>query len=80
MKACYFLLVLFNWRTYEEASRLQLGLSVRLSVKSHLTSGASDRPENTITYVKQISLKPFGCSDITLLPALYGYASRPLYF
>ena len=46
---------------------------VCLSVKSHLTSGASVRPENTVTYSagnggqKSFSLKPLRCGDPALL-------------
>ena len=44
---------------------------VCLSVKSHLTSGASVRPENTVTYSagNGFSLKPLRCRD-PALPSL----------
>ena len=48
-------------------------LSVCVSVKSHLTSGASVRPENAVTYsagneVVGFSLKPLRCRDPALPP------------
>ena len=51
--------------------------SVCLSVKLHLTSGVSIRPENSVTYstgnegkkIVGISLKPLRCRD-TLVPTL----------
>ena len=44
---------------------------VGMSVKSHLTSGASVRPENNVTYSKsnenqKICEKPLHCRDIPL--------------
>ena len=53
-----------------------MGLCVCLSVKSHLTSGASVRPENTVTYSVDnegeifvgFSLKPLCCRDPALPP------------
>ena len=52
-----------------------LCLSVCLSIKSHLASGASFRPENAVTYsvgnVGGFSLKLLR-SRATALPALYG--------
>ena len=46
---------------------------VCVSVKLHLTSGASVRPENTVTYSagkeeQKISLKPLHCGDPALPP------------
>ena len=60
-------------------------LSVCLSVKSHLTSGASVRPENIVTYsagnegenIVGFSLKPLRCRNLAL-PALCGYPSLAL--
>ena len=57
-------------------------LSVCLSVKSHLTSGASVRPENAVTYsvgnkgqnFVAFSLK-LRRSRVTALAALYGYCA-----
>ena len=62
-------------------------VSVCVSVKPHLTSGASVCTENTVTYsagnrgkkIVGFSLKLLCCKD-TPLPALYGYlCSRPFW-
>ena len=64
-------------------------VGVCLSLKSHLTFGASDRPENAVTYNNQrateveifvgISLKLFRFKD-TVFPALYGYRANGNFF
>ena len=61
------------------AGRVTVVGSVCLSVKSHLTYGASVRPENAVTYSAGnegpkfvgFSLKPLRCRD-PALPPLYG--------
>ena len=58
------------------AARVTVVGSVCLSVKSHLTYGASVRPENAVTYsagnegqkIVGFSLKPLRCRDPTLPP------------
>ena len=60
---------------------------VCLSVKQHLTYGASVRPENAVTYSAGnegkkfvgFSLKPLRCRD-PALPALYAYARSAIFF
>ena len=69
------------------AARVTVVGSVCLSVKSHLTYGASVRPENAVTYsagnegqkICGVFLKPMRCRD-PALPPLYGRAySRPFF-
>ena len=86
--ACiYMVRVLVNPRRACAARVTAVGsvcVSVCLSVKSHLTYGASVRPENAVTYYEGqkfvgFSLKPLRCRD-PALPPLYGHAySRPFF-
>ena len=64
-----------------------VGLCVCVSVKSHLTSGVSVRPENTVTYSAGnggqkfvgFSLKPLRCRDpvLPLLKAIHTIGHCP---
>ena len=51
-----------------------MGLSVWVSVKSHLTSGASVRPENTVTYSAGNGGRNI-CGDFSETALLQGYTA-----